>query len=113
MSTDKITPDQLRGIRKASGLGQTEFWSAIGVKQPAGSTYEQGRQEMPDPVRRMVALHYIAGIPTNAPAEDLARIGEMAQAGNKMRRSLRRAENLLTSAAEQARQAAKSVGGGE
>lgn len=41
--------------RKTRGATQTEFWSALGVTQSAGSRYETGR-EMDKPLRALLIL---------------------------------------------------------
>lgn len=92
-----LTGPKLRLIREGLGLSQAAFWGAIGVKQPAGHGYETGR-EMPDSVRRLAYLHYVAGIPTNADPDTLAAVGQAATATSQARRDLRRAEALASSA---------------
>lgn len=88
--SSEITPSRLRQIREASGLSQSKFWAAITVKQASGHQYENG-QRMPPPVARLVLLHYVAGIPTDAPVSVLAGLGAQAQAD----RTLRLAETLM------------------
>lgn len=75
-------------------MSQGEFWGAIGVAQSTGCKYEGGFP-IPDTVRRLLAVHYLADIPTNAPAGDLLRLGVLARSGSQAERSLRRAEALI------------------
>jgi transcriptional regulator with XRE-family HTH domain len=51
-----------REIRKRLKINQSEFWSKIGVTQSGGSRYESGRA-LPRPVRELVRLVYIKGVP--------------------------------------------------
>jgi len=53
-----------REIRRRLRLNQQEFWSRIGVTQSGGSRYESGRG-MPKPVRELLRLVHIEGIPLN------------------------------------------------
>lgn len=53
-------PDLFK-LRYAHKLSQAQFWSAVGVKQSAGSRYETGRK-LPPVVARLVRLVYIDGI---------------------------------------------------
>jgi transcriptional regulator with XRE-family HTH domain len=45
-------------LREMSGLNQTEFWGRVGVTQPGGSRYEQGRR-VPRTVQALLRLVYI------------------------------------------------------
>ena len=51
-----------RDIRKRLGLNQSDFWARIGVTQSGGSRYESGRA-LPKPVRELVRLVYLRGVP--------------------------------------------------
>ena len=50
--------ENIRDIRKKSGLTQTEFWAAIGVTQSGGSRYESGAN-MSVQVNELLRLVYI------------------------------------------------------
>ena len=51
-----------RDLRKRLKMNQSEFWSRIGVTQSGGSRYESGRA-LPKPVRELVRLVYLRGVP--------------------------------------------------
>jgi transcriptional regulator with XRE-family HTH domain len=51
-----------RGLRKQLRMNQSEFWSRIGVTQSGGSRYESGRS-LPKPVRELLRLVYLRGVP--------------------------------------------------
>jgi predicted transcriptional regulator len=51
-----------REIRRKRGLNQQEFWPQIGVTQSGGSRYESGRR-MPAPVRELLRIVHVEGIP--------------------------------------------------
>ena len=53
-----------REIRRKRGLNQQQFWPAIGVTQSGGSRYETGRR-MPAPVRELLRIVHVEGIPLN------------------------------------------------
>lgn len=108
-SPHEITGPKLREMRESMSLSQAAFWGAIGVKQPAGHAYEDGR-DMPAPVRRLAYLHYVAGIPTDADPVTLVAIGHAAFATHQARRDLRRAENLVTSATSKIIEARQALG---
>ena len=53
-----VTPTiDLKGVRKKTGLNQSDFWNKIGVTQSGGSRYESGR-DMPEPVQILFRLAY-------------------------------------------------------
>lgn len=43
----------VREIREALGMNQSQFWGALGVTQSGGSRYESGRR-IPKPVRQQL-----------------------------------------------------------
>ncbi len=53
-----------RAIRLKRGLNQQAFWPMIGVTQSGGSRYESGRR-MPRPVRELLRIVHVEGIPLN------------------------------------------------
>ncbi len=53
-----------RDIRRKRGLNQQQFWPSIGVTQSGGSRYESGRR-MPAPVRELLRIVHVEGIPLN------------------------------------------------
>jgi transcriptional regulator with XRE-family HTH domain len=55
VNMEKVDVSQLREF---SGLDQTEFWGRVGVTQPGGSRYENGRR-IPKPVQELLRLVYI------------------------------------------------------
>lgn len=50
----------LQRLRTKTGLTQPKFWGRVGVTQPAGSRYENGR-EMPKPVQMLLTIAYAPG----------------------------------------------------
>ncbi len=104
-----LTGADLKLIREQRGMTQTAFWGAIGVKQCASVFYEAGR-DMPEPVRRLAWLHYVAGIPVDADPEELAKLGQLAAATRQFKRDLRRAENIATSAVSKIMEARQVLG---
>jgi transcriptional regulator with XRE-family HTH domain len=57
-------PGNPREIRHRRGLNQQQFWPLIGVTQSGGSRYESGRR-MPAPVRELLRIVHVEGIPLN------------------------------------------------
>ena len=49
--------DNVKEVRKETGLTQTEFWEALGVTQSGGSRYESGRK-IPKAVRELIRIIY-------------------------------------------------------
>ena len=79
-------------------MNQQEFWSRIGVTQSGGSRYESGRT-MPKPVRELLRLVHIEGIPLErARGEDFEVVSYLKKANPKLYTSLRRAASGRTAA---------------
>lgn len=55
----------VRAIRQGLRLSQKKFWGAVCVLGSRGCAYETGSTDLPAPVRRLVFLHYVLGIPTD------------------------------------------------
>ena len=53
--------ENVKEIRKKTGLNQIDFWGKVGVTQSGGSRYETGRK-MPKPVRELLRLVHIERI---------------------------------------------------
>jgi transcriptional regulator with XRE-family HTH domain len=80
-----------REIRRRLRMNQQEFWSRIGVTQSGGSRYESGRS-MPKPVRELLRLVHIEGIPLErARGEDFEVASYLKKANPKLFTSLRKA----------------------
>ncbi len=80
-----------RNIRRRLQLNQHEFWSRIGVTQSGGSRYESGRT-MPKPVRELLRLVHIEGIPlAKAKRRDFEVVTYLKQANPRLYRSLTKA----------------------
>lgn len=60
--------EDVKAIRKKTGLNQIDFWGKVGVTQSGGSRYETGRK-MPKPVRELLRLVHIECI-------DLAKVNK-------------------------------------
>lgn len=50
--------EDVKAIRKKTGMNQIDFWGKVGVTQSGGSRYETGRK-MPKPVRELLRLVHI------------------------------------------------------
>src|ERR1044072_3091650 len=80
-----------REIRRKLRMNQQEFWSRIGVTQSGGSRYESGRT-MPKPVRELLRLVHIEGIPlARARGEAFEVVSYLKKANPKLYTSLRKA----------------------
>lgn len=101
---DDLKAITLRKLREKLGLTQPAFWSAVGVTVLRGARYENGfTKVIPRDVRRLVFLHYIIGIPTNASPEDLLKfkqLGDKNVSRRAVQQQLNRAEQALTKAKE-------------
>lgn len=51
-----------RQIRLELGLSQREFWGAVDVKQSVSSKYESGMRRIPDPIKTLLFIRYVAGL---------------------------------------------------
>lgn len=72
----KPSLSNVRALRDASGLNQTDFWKRFGVTQSGGSRYESGRS-MPTPLKLLMQAQ-IDGV-IDAPT--LAKLLKKATAG--------------------------------
>jgi transcriptional regulator with XRE-family HTH domain len=80
-----------REIRRRLRMNQQEFWSRIGVTQSGGSRYESGRS-MPKPVRELLRLVHIEGIPLDrARGADFEVVSYLKKANPKLYTTLRKA----------------------
>lgn len=68
---DQITPEAAKALRAKSGLTQEKFWGAVGVSKPRASNYENGKYKIDKPVRILLYLHYVCGLPTQLTHEEL------------------------------------------
>ena len=88
-------------IRRATGLNQQQFWSAIGVTQSGGSRYENGRR-IPKPVQTLVNAVYVHQIDlsklngTNAPVVRAVLAGELDT--NALQETANTAKELMAQA---------------
>jgi len=88
--TTKIAIDP-RAIRRQRGLNQQEFWPSIGVTQSGGSRYESGRR-MPKPVRELLRIVHVEGIPlSRVRGDDFALIAFLQKSRPAMYRKLKAA----------------------
>jgi hypothetical protein len=80
-----------REIRRRLRLNQQDFWSRIGVTQSGGSRYESGRT-MPKPVRELLRLVHIEGIPlAKAKGKDFEVVSYLKQANPRLYHKLTKA----------------------
>jgi hypothetical protein len=80
-----------REIRRRLRLNQQDFWSRIGVTQSGGSRYESGRT-MPKPVRELLRLVHIEGIPlAKAKRKDFEVVFYLKQANPRLYHKLTKA----------------------
>ena len=80
IETEKdIRASTVRKLRDGTGLSQLKFWSAIGVSLARGNRYETGKAAtIPADVQKLVFLHYVIGIPTNATPDELRELMKSA-----------------------------------
>lgn len=78
----------LRWLRARAGLSQAAFWSVVGKEQSTGANYETGGRPIPQAIRTLIFIHYVAGIELDASTEEgaaamhrLALIQEADKAG--------------------------------
>lgn len=77
---DDVKALSVRRLRESLELSQAKFWEMVGVSPLRGHRYENGiTHSIPRDVRRMVFLHYVIGIPTDASPESLRKLKLMAE----------------------------------
>lgn len=57
-------------LRRVRLLTQAEFWLPIGVSQPRGHRYEIGSNKMPECVRKLLFVRYVAGLDLDDPKQE-------------------------------------------
>lgn len=85
-------------LRNGLGLSQRAFWGAISVSSPAGCSYETGRIRIPAPVKRLLFLQYVAGIPTDltlGDAQQQAALGAAIRSSRETRETVNNAAHLI------------------
>ncbi len=110
-----ITPEVAKHLREASGMTQREFWEEVGSNQGSGHWFEHNKRKsgIPRPIRTLLFLRHVIGIPlsVNDPdhaamlakaAADVARKYDAMRAEAEAKEAQRRAKEL----AKQARRAA-------
>lgn len=96
-----VKPLAVQILRNSLGLSQAAFWKAVGVTLQQGHRYENGlTQRIPLTARRLVFLHYVIGIPTNADPAELRKMLANWQQPRDMSKHLQQAEKSLQAAKE-------------
>lgn len=108
-SEKDITPEVLRQLRADSGLLQSEFWESVGSSQANGTLFENGkRKRIPRPVRMLVFLKFVCGMPvgaTDEEADSALKHGREVAAKIEAERLAKDAENAARMAKEAAQKA--------
>ena len=73
-SEQDITGAVAAEIRATEKLPQHKFWQSVGSTQSAGCRYEAGASPMPKPVRLLVYLRYVIGIPYDVMTAEQLRV---------------------------------------
>lgn len=81
-SIDQISPEFLKAYREEKKLFLKDFWGAIGCTTSRGHSYEIGKIETPEVVKRLLMLHYGLGIPTDCQSEEYENFAEALRNGN-------------------------------
>lgn len=112
-SESDITPVSVTALRAKLKLTQREFWPAVTVPAARGGFYENGRSGIPHEVRRLVYLHYVAGIPTDATSSELAglskKIVEVREVASKAQGAVSSAASMVDKAADLLRKAESAL----
>lgn len=79
-----INGQAARWLRNRAGMSQAAFWATIGLKQPTGSHYEGGENEIPAPARILIFIKYVVGLEidaaTDAGVAELQRLAILQEA---------------------------------
>lgn len=92
LKTEKdITGSVAKAMREQLALSQSEFWGAVCVPISTGCAYETGKTaEIPKPVRRLLYLQYVAGLPTDSSASELKTLARDIQTSRQASRAMRK-----------------------
>ena len=104
-----ITGQTAKTLRKSLGMQQKDFWGAVCVSGASGSNYETLRTpEIPEPVKRLIFLHYVCGVPTDQSPQTLKQLAPADRpspgALSQLEAHLRQAEACLAQARAAIRQ---------
>lgn len=98
---DDVQPLAVQRLRNSLNLTQAIFWQAVGVTLQQGHRYENGlTKDIPRLVRRMVFLHYVIGIPTDADPAELRRMLQNWQKPRDVSKHLQQVEKSLQAVKE-------------
>lgn len=79
-----IDGEAVRFLRSRTKMSQAAFWPTVGAKQPTGANYETGVNVIPQSVRILIFVKYVAGIDldvsTEAGAAELQRLAMLQEA---------------------------------
>lgn len=62
-SPNAITPELIRAYRNDNVISMSKFWGDIGCSLSRGHHYETEKTPMRDETKRLIYVHYVAGIP--------------------------------------------------
>lgn len=63
---NQIDGQAAKRLRERATLSQKAFWGAYNVTQAGGSRYEQGKSQIPVPIKRLIFAEHVAGLQLNA-----------------------------------------------
>ena len=81
----KITsPAQIDGavakaLREQAGHSQREFWGSLGIGRARGCHLEKGRNRIDEPIKRLIYLHHVCGLPLDLPHDTMLALAETAR----------------------------------
>ncbi|NTE96730.1 hypothetical protein [Agrobacterium tumefaciens] len=104
----EITGPVARQLREGVGLTVVKFWGDVCVTANRAWRYENGHSELPQPIRRLIYLHYVVGVPVDLHSKELAELAELAKFASPVRRTRRdivTASGFIDQAAELLKQA--------
>lgn len=87
-----------KAIRENLGLRQSDFWGAVCISGARGCAYETGRTDIPKPIRRLLFLHYVLGVPTDISSREIRELGKVADPARRARRQMDNASTYIDEA---------------
>lgn len=87
-------------LREDMKLTQAEFWGAVCVSNARGCAYETGRTEVPAPIKRLLFLHYVLGVPADTSSKEMQELAKVACPARRARRQMESATRMIDEACE-------------
>ncbi|MND38632.1 hypothetical protein D3C76_47600 [compost metagenome] len=106
---NEISGVAAQAMRERLKLTQKEFWRPVCVSGARGCAYETGRTPIPSPIKRLLYLHYVLGIPTDMSPREASDLAKVAAPARRARRQMDAATRMIDEASAMLTQAKEAM----